>query len=89
MKTLVPRILVVDDEQAVVDLLVYNLKKAHYDVLTACDGREALEQARQCEPDLILLDLMLPEIDGLDVCRALRRVSKVPVIMITVGAGRR
>jgi DNA-binding response OmpR family regulator len=74
---------VVDDEQAVRDLLVYNLKKAHYEVLTASDGRQALELARQNEPDLILLDLMLPEIDGLDVCRALRRVSKVPVIMIT------
>ena len=78
-----PRILVVDDEQAVLDLLAYNLKKAHYDVLTASDGRKALELARQAEPDLILLDLMLPEIDGLDVCRALRRVSNVPVIMIT------
>lgn len=78
-----PRILVVDDEQAVLDLLAYNLKKAHYDVLSASDGRKALELARQAEPDLILLDLMLPEIDGLDVCRALRRVSNVPVIMIT------
>jgi DNA-binding response OmpR family regulator len=77
------RILVVDDEQAVVDLLVYNLSKAHYDVLTAANGRLALDLARQKEPDLILLDLMLPEIDGLDVCRELRRTSKVPIIMIT------
>ena len=78
-----PRLLVVDDEQAVLDLLVYNLNKAHYEVLTATNGRQALEIARQSEPDLILLDLMLPEIDGLDVCRQLRQTSQVPVIMIT------
>lgn len=78
-----PRILVVDDEPAVLDLLVYNLSHAHYEVLTAKNGRQALEQARLTPPDLILLDLMLPEIDGLDVCRELRRTSQVPVIMIT------
>lgn len=78
-----PRILVVDDEQAVLNLLAYNLSKAHYQVITALNGRQALEIARQAEPDLILLDLMLPEIDGLDVCRELRRTSKVPIIMIT------
>jgi DNA-binding response OmpR family regulator len=83
MKSAAPRILVVDDEQAVLDLLVYNLRKAHYDVLTALDGSQALNLARQAEPDLILLDLMLPEVDGLDVCRELRHTSKVPIIMIT------
>jgi two-component system alkaline phosphatase synthesis response regulator PhoP len=83
MNSTLPRILVVDDEQAVLDLLVYNLNKAHYAVLTATNGRQALELARQAEPDLLLLDLMLPEIDGLDVCRELRRFSKVPIIMIT------
>jgi two-component system alkaline phosphatase synthesis response regulator PhoP len=83
MKNAIPRILVVDDEQSVLDLLVYNLSKAHYDVLTAVNGRQALEVARQAGPDLILLDLMLPEIDGLDVCRELRRTSNVPIIMIT------
>lgn len=83
MKSASPRILVVDDEQAVRDLLVYNLKKAHYVVLTAGDGRQALELARQVQPDLILLDLMLPEVDGLDVCRELRHTSKVPIIMVT------
>jgi two-component system alkaline phosphatase synthesis response regulator PhoP len=83
MKNSTPRILVVDDEQAVLDLLVYNLSKAHYEVLSAADGRQALELARQSGPDLILLDLMLPFIDGLDVCRELRRTSKVPIIMIT------
>lgn len=77
------RILVVDDEPAVADLLVYNLRKAHYDVLTAADGRAALRLANESKPDLILLDLMLPEVDGLDVCRELRKASRVPVIMIT------
>ena len=83
MKSAPPRILVVDDEQAVLDLIVYNLSKAHYEVLTAENGRQALDLARQAEPDLILLDLMLPEVDGLDVCRELRQTSKVPIIMIT------
>ena len=77
------RILVVDDEPSVTDLLAYNLRKASYEVLTAADGRAALELARQDKPDLILLDLMLPEMDGLDLCRELRKTSNVPVIMIT------
>jgi DNA-binding response OmpR family regulator len=77
------RILVVDDEPAVSDLLAYNLRKAHYVVIVAADGQEALQQARQTPPDLILLDLMIPEVDGLDVCRELRKTSNVPIIMIT------
>ena len=77
------KILVVDDEPAVVDLLMYNLRKANFDVFTAKNGREALDLARQVLPDLILLDLMIPEIDGLDVCRELRKTSDVPIIMIT------
>jgi len=77
------RILIVDDEPAVRDLLAYNLRKAHYDVITAADGREALQVATESIPDLILLDLMIPEVDGLDVCRELRKTSDVPVIMIT------
>ncbi len=76
-------ILVVDDEPAVRSLLEYNLRKAHYRVLTAPDGRQALDLARASQPDLILLDLMIPEVDGLDVCRELRRDSQVPIIMIT------
>jgi DNA-binding response OmpR family regulator len=78
-----PCILVVDDEPAVSDLLAYNLHKAHYDVLVAADGRDALRLARESQPDLILLDLMIPEVDGLDVCRELRKTSTVPIIMIT------
>ena len=77
------RILVVDDEPSVTDLLAYNLRKAHYDVSIAADGREALRLAGEFKPDLILLDLMIPEVDGLDVCRELRKTSNVPIIMIT------
>jgi two-component system, OmpR family, alkaline phosphatase synthesis response regulator PhoP len=76
-------ILVVDDEPAVRGLLEYNLRKANYRVLIACDGRQALDLARASRPDLILLDLMIPEVDGLDVCRELRRDSQVPIIMVT------
>ena len=77
------KILVVDDETAVTDLIGYNLKKAHYEVLVAHDGEAALQIAQEQNPDLILLDLMLPKIDGLDVCRELRKTSQVPIIMVT------
>jgi two-component system alkaline phosphatase synthesis response regulator PhoP len=79
----IPKILVVDDEPAVTDLLAYNLRKSGFEPLVAADGREALRLAHQARPDLILLDLMLPELDGLDVCRELRKTSAVPIIMIT------
>ena len=65
------RILVVDGEPAVTDLLAYNLRKAHYDIFAAADGRAALRLAQESKPDLILFDLMIPEVDGLDVCREL------------------
>ena len=77
------RILVVDDETAVTDLIGYNLEKAHFQVITAHDGETALELAHTSKPDLILLDLMLPKVDGLDVCRELRKTSQVPIIMVT------
>jgi DNA-binding response OmpR family regulator len=77
------RILVVDDEPPIVDVLVYNLERANYQVLVARDGAAALALARQEQPDLIILDLMLPELDGLEVCRALRRECDVPIIMLT------
>jgi DNA-binding response OmpR family regulator len=77
------KILVVDDEPSVTDLLAYNLRKALYDVIIAADGRQAIKLAEEAKPDLILLDLMIPEIDGLDVCRELRKTSHVPIIMIT------
>jgi DNA-binding response OmpR family regulator len=77
------RILIVDDEPSVTDLLAYNFRRAHYEVNVAADGVTALRLASEAAPDLILLDLMLPEIDGLDVCRELRKTSDVPIIMIT------
>jgi DNA-binding response OmpR family regulator len=76
-------ILVVDDEPAVSDLLAYNLRKANYILQTAASGREALRLAKETRPDLILLDVMIPEMDGLDVCRELRKTSHTPIIMIT------
>jgi DNA-binding response OmpR family regulator len=77
------RILVVDDEPSVTDLLAYNLRKALYDVRIAADGLTALRLAGEFQPNLILLDLMIPKVDGLDVCRELRKSSRVPIIMIT------
>jgi DNA-binding response OmpR family regulator len=77
------KILVVDDDKKTVDLIRMYLEKDGYRVWVAYDGRQALEQARQRRPDLVVLDLMLPEVDGLDVCRILRAESKTPVIMLT------
>jgi DNA-binding response OmpR family regulator len=76
-------ILVVDDEPAIVDVLTYNLEKDRYRVVVARNGEEALEQARRERPDLIILDLMLPGLDGLEVCRAIRREGDLPIIMLT------
>ncbi len=81
--TVSSRILVVDDEVQIARVLRGYLEQAGFAVITAHDGREALRLARQEAPDLIILDLMLPEIDGLDVCRALRKESDVPIIMLT------
>ena len=78
-----PRILVVDDEPKIVQLVRDYLERAGFAVSTARDGREALMRARQERPDLILLDLGLPELDGLEVTRRLRRDSGVPIIMLT------
>ena len=77
------KILIVDDEPPIVDMLSYNLKRANYEVLVAWDGEQALALARREQPDLIILDLMLPRIDGLEVCRVLRRERDVPIIMLT------
>ncbi len=86
MKT---RILVVDDEPDVLDLVTYNLNQAGFHTDTASDGAEALRKARSTTPDLILLDLLLPEMDGLEVCKLLRRDAKtsaIPIIMLTARA---
>lgn len=72
-----------DDDRKLVELLKLYLEKDGYRVLTAYDGQEALELARGKRPNLIVLDLMLPQVDGLDVCEILRRESKVPIIMLT------
>jgi DNA-binding response OmpR family regulator len=77
------KILVVDDEPPIVDMLSYNLRRGNYKVVVACDGEQALEKARLEQPDLIILDLMLPRLDGLEVCRTLRRERDVPIIMLT------
>jgi len=84
-----PRILVVDDEPEAVELLEFNLKQAGYAVTTAGDGAEALKKARSQTPDLILLDVMLPEMDGFEICKTLRldaSTSQVPIIMLTAKA---
>jgi two-component system response regulator VicR len=78
-----PKILVVDDEAPIIDVLSYNLRRANYEVLIAQDGEQALAVARHERPDLIILDLMLPRLDGLEVCRILRRECDVPIIMLT------
>jgi len=84
-----PKILVVDDEPDAVELVEFNLKANGYDVVTATDGEEALEKARAIIPDLIVLDLMLPEVDGTEVCKILRRDQRtqaIPIIMLTAKA---
>lgn len=80
------KILVVDDEPDMVELVTFNLRAEGYDVITAANGMEALNQARSSLPDLIVLDLMMPELDGLSVCEILRRLpstAPIPVIMLT------
>jgi len=77
------RILIVDDDPEIVRVLRGYLEQAGYRVLTAYDGAEGLRRARQEAPDLVILDLMLPGMDGIDVCRALRQTSDVPIIMVT------
>lgn len=78
------KILVVDDEASIVTLLSYNLEKAGYQVVTANDGIEALEKVNEERPELVLLDLMLPKLDGIEVLKQLRQArNNIPVIMLT------
>lgn len=81
------RILVVDDEPHIVELVRYNLEREGFQVSVAYDGHEALQRARSDRPDLIVLDLMLPYVDGLEVCRTLRRESTVPILVLTAKDG--
>jgi len=78
-----PRVLVVDDEPQIAQIARDYLEHAGFSVIVAGDGRKALDLARSRQPDLIVLDLALPRIDGLDVARELRRESNVPIIMVT------
>jgi DNA-binding response OmpR family regulator len=77
------RILVVEDDEAIRDVVKFNLVGAGYEVMEAADGNVALRTARTGRPDLVILDLMLPGLSGLEVCRSLRRDSVVPIIMLT------
>lgn len=77
------KILVVDDEPTLVATLKYNLEREGYEVVTAADGESGLSAARDTRPDVIVLDLMLPGLDGLDVCRILRREMTAPILMLT------
>ncbi|ASI36816.1 MULTISPECIES: response regulator YycF [unclassified Exiguobacterium] len=77
------RILVVDDEQPIADILKFKLEKEGYSVAVANDGVEALEKVEEFKPDLILLDIMLPLMDGMEVCREVRKTLETPIIMLT------
>ena len=81
-------ILIVEDERAIVEILKFNLKREGYDTLEALDGEAGLELARTEDPDLILLDVMLPKMNGFDICKNLREAgSTVPIIMLTAREG--
>jgi two-component system, OmpR family, response regulator VicR len=77
------KILIIDDEKNIVDILKFNLLKEGYDIIEAYDGKEGAVKALTQKPDLILLDIMLPEYDGFAVCRMIREKSQVPIIMLT------
>lgn len=84
-----PTVLVIDDERDLVELVRYNLEKEHFDTILAYDGSSALAIAQAHRPDLVILDLMMPGMSGLEVCRSLRgdaRTSEVPIIMLTARA---
>lgn len=83
METMDLKILVVDDEQPIADILKFNLEKEGYEVICAYDGDEAIELAESEDPDLILLDIMLPKKDGNEVCREVRKTKTMPIIMLT------
>lgn len=80
-------ILVVDDEQPIIDILVYNLEKEGYNVIEANDGIIAVDVALEKRPDLILLDIMLPKLDGLSVCKRIKNSLNVPILMLTAKDG--
>lgn len=78
------KVLVVDDEQSIVTLLKYNIEQAGYQVIVAYDGVQALEKVNEEKPDLVVLDVMLPEMDGIEVCKTIRSdKNQVPILMLT------
>lgn len=77
------KILIVDDEKPISDIIKFNLTKEGYDTVTAFDGREAIAKFEEENPDLIILDLMLPELDGLEVAKEVRKTSHIPIIMLS------
>ena len=77
------KVLVIEDEENLLEAVKYNLDREGYSAITATDGEEGLECARDASPDLIILDVMLPKLDGLEVCRILRRETNVPILMLT------
>jgi two-component system, OmpR family, alkaline phosphatase synthesis response regulator PhoP len=77
------RMLIIEDEKQLVKLLAYNLEHDGHEVVSATDGASGLEMAIREKPDLVLLDLMLPKLDGMDVCRTLRKISHVPILMLS------
>ena len=79
-------VLIVDDEENLTEAIKYNLEQEGFQVSTAADGERGLAMAREFDPDLIILDIMLPSVDGLEVCRTLRRRSDVPILMLTAKA---
>ena len=79
----VKKVLIVDDEQAIIDVLVYNLKKEGYETLEATDGITAVNMALEQKPDLMLLDIMLPKMDGLTVCKRVKNYLNIPILMLT------
>ena len=81
------KILIVDDEQHIIDILVYNLKKEGYATIEANDGITAINMALEERPDLILLDIMLPKLDGLSVCKRIKNSLNVPILMLTAKDG--
>ena len=81
------KILVIDDEPMIVESVSYNLKQEGYDVMTATDGETGLKLAETGDFDLILLDLMLPGMDGMEICQTIRKTSEIPIIMLTAKEG--
>ena len=84
----VKTILIVDDEEPIVDILAHNLKKEGYNTISASDGLTAVDVALEQKPDLILLDIMLPKLDGLSVCKRIKNSLNVPILMLTAKIGR-